>query len=160
VTIEEVKARGYNLDIKNPHTVADDYGDPEELLTRLDEAEKEADSLRDQLKAILRDALVGSPDVELIDAFMRTRETGEGTVLEVAVVEWHGPHEPGLRWEEYQSWIGTPNDGEVKTAQLRALADPEFFMQCGRCGERCNVGNMHDNTICQGCAERYLGVVH
>ncbi len=24
VTIEEVKARGYNLDIKNPHTVADD----------------------------------------------------------------------------------------------------------------------------------------
>ncbi len=160
VTIEEVKARGYNLDIKNPHTVADDYGDPEELLTRLDEAEKEADSLRDQLKAILRDALVGSPDVELIDAFMRTRETGEGTVLEVAVVEWHGPHEPGLRWEEYHSWVGTPTDGEVKAAQERALADPELFKQCGRCGERCNVGDMHDDTICQGCAERYLGVVH
>ena len=32
VTAEEVKARGYNLDIKNPHTVADDHGDPEELL--------------------------------------------------------------------------------------------------------------------------------
>ena len=104
--------------------------------------------------------MVGSPDVELIDAFMRTRETREGTVLEVAVVEWHGPHEPGLRWEEYQSWVGTPTNDEVKAAQLRALADPEFFMQCNRCGERRNIGHMHDNIICQGCAERYLGVVH
>ena len=40
VTAEEVKARGYNLDIKNPHTVADDHGDPEELLAKLDEAEQ------------------------------------------------------------------------------------------------------------------------
>ena len=32
VTADEVKARGYNLDFKNPHTVADDHGDPEELL--------------------------------------------------------------------------------------------------------------------------------
>ena len=36
MTAEEVKARGYNLDFKNPHTVADDHGDPEELLARLD----------------------------------------------------------------------------------------------------------------------------
>ena len=34
VTAEEVKARGYNLDIKNPHAVADDHGDPETLLAR------------------------------------------------------------------------------------------------------------------------------
>jgi type I restriction enzyme M protein len=160
VTIEDVKARGYNLDVKNPHTVADDYGNPEELLAGLDEAEREANTIRDQLKAILREALIGSPDAELIDAFMRTRETGEGTVLEVAVVEWHGPHEQGLCWEEYQSWVGKPTDTEVKAAQERALADPELFKQCNRCGELCNVGNMHDDTICQGCAERYLGVVH
>ena len=36
-----MKARGYNLDIKNPHTVADDHGDPEELLAGLEEAEAE-----------------------------------------------------------------------------------------------------------------------
>ena len=35
VTAEEVKARGYNLDIKNPHAVADDHGDPETLLAEL-----------------------------------------------------------------------------------------------------------------------------
>src|SRR5262245_31708623 len=58
VTAEEVKARGYNLDVKNPHTVEADHGDPEELLARLDEAEKETAILRDQLKAILAEALL------------------------------------------------------------------------------------------------------
>jgi type I restriction enzyme M protein len=58
VTADAVKARGYNLDIKNPHIVADDHGDPEELLVRLDAAEQQVSSLRDQLKAILADALL------------------------------------------------------------------------------------------------------
>ena len=57
VTAEEVKARGYNLDIKNPHTVADDHGDPEILLENLTAAEAETARLRDQLKAILAEAL-------------------------------------------------------------------------------------------------------
>ncbi|MFN3591102.1 MAG: N-6 DNA methylase, partial [Thermaurantiacus sp.] len=39
VSAEDVRARGYNLDIKNPHTVADDHGDPEALLAELDRAE-------------------------------------------------------------------------------------------------------------------------
>jgi type I restriction enzyme M protein len=57
VTADEVKARGYNLDIKNPNTLADDHGDPEELLTLLTGAEVETAKLRDQLKAILAEAL-------------------------------------------------------------------------------------------------------
>lgn len=57
VSAEDVKARGYNLDIKNPHTVADDHGDPEELLAQLDAAEAEAAKLRDQLRTILAEAL-------------------------------------------------------------------------------------------------------
>jgi type I restriction enzyme M protein len=57
VTAEQVKARGYNLDIKNPNSVADDYGDPEELLLRLNLAEAETARLRDQLKLILAEAL-------------------------------------------------------------------------------------------------------
>ncbi|MEK9971027.1 MAG: class I SAM-dependent DNA methyltransferase [Ferrovibrio sp.] len=57
VTIEEVKARGYNLDIKNPHAVVDDHGDPETLLEDLAKAEAETANLRDQLKAVLAEAL-------------------------------------------------------------------------------------------------------
>ena len=57
VSIEDVKARGYNLDIKNPHAVAEDHGDPETLLADLAAAEAETASLRDQLKTILAEAL-------------------------------------------------------------------------------------------------------
>jgi type I restriction enzyme R subunit len=58
VTAEEVSARGYNLDIKNPHAAADTLGDPEQLLTQLDAAAAEAAALRDQLKAALAEALL------------------------------------------------------------------------------------------------------
>src|SRR5579863_2045889 len=58
VTADEVKARKYDLDIKNPHTVADYHGDPEELLVKLNESEHETSVLRDQLKAILGEALL------------------------------------------------------------------------------------------------------
>jgi len=57
VTAEQIKARGYNLDVKNPHAVADDIGDPEALLQDLARAEAETARLRDQLKAILAEAL-------------------------------------------------------------------------------------------------------
>jgi type I restriction enzyme M protein len=57
VNADDVKARGYNLDIKNPHSVADDHGDPETLLADLASAEAETATYRDQLKAILAEAL-------------------------------------------------------------------------------------------------------
>ena len=52
-----MKTRGYNLDIKNPHTIADDHGDPEVLLESLNVAEAETIRLRDELKSILAEAL-------------------------------------------------------------------------------------------------------
>ena len=58
VSLDEIKARNYNLDCKNPHTVADDHGDPEELLEQLNAAEQRTATLRDQLKAILAEALL------------------------------------------------------------------------------------------------------
>lgn len=57
VTAEEVKARGYNLDIKNPHAVAEGHGEPEELLARLIEADGETARLRNQLRSVLSEAL-------------------------------------------------------------------------------------------------------
>ena len=57
VSAGDVKARGYNLDIKNPHAVTDDHGDPELLLADLARAEAETAGLRDQLKVILAEAL-------------------------------------------------------------------------------------------------------
>jgi type I restriction enzyme M protein len=59
VSIDQVKGRGYNLDIKNPHIVPEDRENPAQLLAKLHEAEAQATSLRDQLKTILEEALLG-----------------------------------------------------------------------------------------------------
>jgi len=58
VSIDEVKERGYNLDIKNPHVAADNHGDPVEFLMKLDSAEQAASSLLEQLTSLLQDSLL------------------------------------------------------------------------------------------------------
>ena len=58
VSAEEIKDSGYNLDIKNPRTAAEDHGDPEALLKELTSAEAEVSSARDQLKGVLAEALL------------------------------------------------------------------------------------------------------
>lgn len=58
IGIEDIKARNFNLDIKNPHTAEEDLGDPHELLTKLEQSEAKVASLRDQLRAILEEALL------------------------------------------------------------------------------------------------------
>jgi type I restriction enzyme M protein len=57
VSAEAIKARGYNLDIKNPHAVAEGFGDPAALLAELEASEQEVEKHRDQLQAILAEAL-------------------------------------------------------------------------------------------------------
>ena len=58
VRVEEIEARGWNLDVKNPHTAAADHGDPAELLVRLEAAEAETAAVRERLKALLAEALL------------------------------------------------------------------------------------------------------
>jgi type I restriction enzyme M protein len=57
-TAEDIKARGYNLDIKNPHTEKQDHGDPEQLLAELNQSEAEVAELRTELKKIFAEALL------------------------------------------------------------------------------------------------------
>ena len=58
VSAADLQARNYNLDVKNPHVVDANHGDPEELLKELTAAETKAAGLRDQLKEILSTALL------------------------------------------------------------------------------------------------------
>ena len=59
VPIETIKARNYNLDIKNPHDAGSIAHDPDQLLADYAALQNEIASTRDQLKAILADALNG-----------------------------------------------------------------------------------------------------
>jgi type I restriction enzyme M protein len=56
----EIKARGYNLDMKNPNTPSAESHDPDELLARWEGQQARIQSLREQLKGILTEALGGA----------------------------------------------------------------------------------------------------
>ncbi|MEI8257244.1 MAG: N-6 DNA methylase, partial [Deltaproteobacteria bacterium] len=60
VSIDDIRARGWNLDVKNPRSVEDGPGDPEELLRAYREAEAEVAKVRDALRDELRAALGGA----------------------------------------------------------------------------------------------------
>ncbi|MBI3145479.1 MAG: SAM-dependent DNA methyltransferase [Pseudogulbenkiania sp.] len=57
VSLDDLQARNYNLDVKNPHVVAGESHDPDQLLARYAAQQQEIGQLRDQLKAILGAAL-------------------------------------------------------------------------------------------------------
>ena len=62
VSVEQIKANGYNLDIKNPNTVADELGDPEELLAEYKMLLASVAETREMLKQELMDALERDAD--------------------------------------------------------------------------------------------------
>lgn len=58
VSANDVKDRGYNLDIKNPHIEAEEHGDPALLLKELKAAEAEVAATRQELRDKLAEALL------------------------------------------------------------------------------------------------------
>jgi len=57
VSIDDIIARSYNLDIKNPHQAEPINHDPKQLLQTYAQQQQEIANLRNQLKAILTEAL-------------------------------------------------------------------------------------------------------
>ena len=59
VCADDIKARNYNLDIKNPHSPDQINHDPDELLADYAQLQQRIAATRDQLKAVLAAALEG-----------------------------------------------------------------------------------------------------
>ncbi|WP_348765581.1 class I SAM-dependent DNA methyltransferase [uncultured Salinisphaera sp.] len=64
VSIDDIRERNYNLDIKNPFQAKEEIHDPDELLARYEQQQAEIQALRDELKTILGDALARKEDPE------------------------------------------------------------------------------------------------
>lgn len=96
-------------------------------------------------------------DEEIKQEFVRVSPCGQR--LEVSVISWNG-HSPTSAWVDFGP---IPKDaGPVETSQAveRILVSERFFRRCQTCKTLNPVGLMHDANICQGCAERDLGIVY
>ena len=62
VSIEDIQARNYNLDIKNPHQDEQVSHDPDELLAKYEQQQADIQKIRDQLRNILAEALTRNTD--------------------------------------------------------------------------------------------------
>ena len=61
VPIADIRARGYNLDIKNPNAPETTHDDPDELLSQYAAARERADEIRDRLRSVLAESLGDTP---------------------------------------------------------------------------------------------------
>ena len=57
VSLQEIKDRNYNLDIKNPYEEADDLAPPEEILAELRATEQRIGNIQDKIIRVLQEAL-------------------------------------------------------------------------------------------------------
>ena len=106
------------------------------------------------------DSLPSVTDATLIADFTRIVIVEGEIDLQVAVVQWPGPHEPALVWKTFRRWKRPPTPERLAAAQQKALMSRRFFRVCQRCGERNSIGHMHSRKTCQSCAERHLAIVY
>lgn len=62
VSIDDIKGRNYNLDIKNPFEAEQAHLDPDELLAQYEQQQAEIQEIRHQLRDILAEALTRNSD--------------------------------------------------------------------------------------------------
>lgn len=96
-------------------------------------------------------------DEEIRQEFIRVNRPGNR--LEVMTISWDG-HTPTSTWVLFEELPDNAGPAEIEAAMDRALTSKLFFNRCHRCEQIKPLGWMHDSKVCQGCAERYDGVVH
>lgn len=97
-------------------------------------------------------------ETETVDDYFRFQPADGRWVFEVARVEWPHPHEPRLIWTPFRTWTQEPSAEQLLAARTGAIE--QYFRTCAHCHELCNIGHMHDQQICQGCAQDILGILY
>ena len=91
-----------------------------------------------------------------------------GTKVSIAVfsIRWDGPGEPTVRPKQLATlnWKRLPSSTTMTTLHGLISAAIEIrrskYRKCEKCEEIKPPEWMHDEDICQSCAERHLGVVY
>ena len=99
-------------------------------------------------------------DRELLEEFIRVERDADQVRIMVCKIHWDGPYTPVSTWVIGMELPATATETKVNSATASILEDVRYFRVCRECEQRKPVGWMHDDRICQGCAEANHGVDH
>lgn len=79
----------------------------------------------------------------------------------VKTVIWEGPHQPLSKWDKIKEIRISDIEGfhSIEKEINLVKTDKKYFLTCSMCKKTIICGHMHDEKICQGCAEK-TGVIY
>jgi hypothetical protein len=92
--------------------------------------------------------------------YLRVRPAEKHLLLQVMQIAWPSPGSPRTYWRTVSRLPVDASPAAIAKARRAALRNPKHFRVCQECGELKPSGHMHDDKICQSCAERSHGVVY
>ena len=95
-----------------------------------------------------------------LDDFFQCVPTPKGWAYQTGIVRWPHPHTPELEWITVRRWKTPPDAARLARARKAVLAQRRFFLTCSICHQVQNIGHMHGDDVCQGCASRESGVLY
>ena len=108
-----------------------------------------------------KDAYCVEPsNLHLTNEFIKVEQSDTKTSILYCVITWPHPHEPKETWNELKSFHAGTNDKEIEEAIINLTKDKRYFLSCEKCNQILPLGLMHNKDFCQGCSERYLGIIH
>jgi len=78
----------------------------------------------------------------------------------VGAVSWDGPQSPSISWALARELPEPVSDDEIDRAVAEVRASADYFATCEECGQRNPLGWMHDERVCQSCAQQTHGVIY
>lgn len=97
---------------------------------------------------------------QLLQEFVKVERAEEEIRIFVRQISWNEPAESVSVWVVAKNLHPDATQVEVENAARAILEDEQYFRFCWECAARIPVGQMHDDSICQGCASTNHGVVY
>lgn len=99
-------------------------------------------------------------DDEVIKEFIHVERKENALVFYATIIEWEGSHTPVSEPVEVYRSEELLNEKEIQNRVMEITRMRSFFLRCTECGELNPVGWMHDEKICQGCAQMNHGIIY
>ena len=99
-------------------------------------------------------------DTEIISRFIKVEQGKSRLNILACSISWPHPHEPLSNWTVAAALPLDSSSGKIDSEIQAVLINKDYFQVCQECGQRKPCGWMHNDAICQGCAEKNHSVVY